>query len=65
MFRVRLISETLRNTYYLIRDGFRYVRHDDGKTFDIDFIDYDGSDNTYRVVNQFEVGYGCDTASPT
>lgn len=50
--------ETLRNTYYLIRDGFRYVRHDDGKTFDIDFIDYDGSDNTYRVVNQFEVGYG-------
>lgn len=50
--------ETLRNTYYLVRDGFRYVRHSDNKAFDIDFLDFCGTDNIFRAVNQFEVGYG-------
>ena len=27
--------ELLRNTYYLVRDGFRYTRNQDGATFDI------------------------------
>ena len=28
--------EQLRNTYYLVRDGYRYTRHSDGKNFDIE-----------------------------
>jgi len=52
--------ELLRNTYYLIRDGFRYTRNQDGKIFDIEFIDFEqqNKNNVYRCVNQFEVGYG-------
>ncbi|MGI6242779.1 MAG: type I restriction endonuclease subunit R [Prevotella sp.] len=51
--------EQLRNTYKLVRDGYRYVRHDDGKAFDIAYIDFETAEhNTFRVVNQFEVGYG-------
>ena len=52
--------ELLRNTYYLVRDGFRYTRNQDGATFDIEFIDFEeqNTNNRYRCVNQFEVGYG-------
>ena len=52
--------ELLRNTYYLVRDGFRYTRNQDGATFDIEFIDFEAhnTNNMYRCVNQFEVGYG-------
>lgn len=52
--------ELLRNTYYLIRDGYRYTRHSDGKIFDIEYIDFEPENkyNIYRCVNQFEVGYG-------
>lgn len=52
--------ELLRNTYYLIRDGFRYTRSEDGKIFDIEFVDFEqkNKNNIYRCVNQFEVGYG-------
>ena len=52
--------ELLRNTYYLMRDGFRYTRSQDGKIFDIDFVDFEqqNTNNVYRCVNQFEVGYG-------
>lgn len=51
--------DVLRQTYYLARDGYRYTRHGDGVTFDIEYIDFDTpSNNTYRCVNQFEVGYG-------
>lgn len=52
--------ELLRNTYYLVRDGFRYTRNQDGKIFDIEFIDFQqqNKNNVYRCVNQFEVGYG-------
>ena len=52
--------ELLRNTYYLVRDGFRYTRSLDGATFDIEFVDFEpqNSNNIYRCVNQFEVGYG-------
>jgi len=52
--------ELLRNTYYLVRDGFRYTRNQDGETFDIEFVDFEkqNSNNIYRCVNQFEVGYG-------
>ena len=52
--------ELLRNTYYLIRDRFRYTRNQDGKIFDIEFIDFEklNKNNIYRCVNQFEVGYG-------
>lgn len=52
--------ELLRNTYYLVRDGFRYTRNQDGATFDIEFIDFEpqNKNNIYRCVNQFEVGYG-------
>lgn len=52
--------ELLRNTYYLVRDGFRYTRNQDGKIFDIEFIDFEqqNKNNVYRCVNQFEVGYG-------
>lgn len=52
--------EQLRNTYYLVRDGYRYTRHADGKIFDIEYIDFekDSEFNIYRCINQFEVGYG-------
>ena len=52
--------ELLRNTYYLVRDGFRYTRNQDGVIFDIEFIDFEthNSNNIYRCVNQFEVGHG-------
>lgn len=52
--------EQLRNTYYLVRDGYRYTRHADGKIFDIEYLDFekDSKLNIYRCVNQFEVGYG-------
>lgn len=52
--------ELLRNTYYLVRDGFRYTRNLDGATFDIEFVDFEAQNknNIYRCVNQFEVGYG-------
>ena len=52
--------ELLRNTYYLVRDGFRYTRNQDGEIFDIEFVDFEAqnSNNIYRCVNQFEVGYG-------
>jgi type I restriction enzyme R subunit len=63
--RLRYVSgqthfELLRNTYYLVRDGFRYTRNQDGKTFDIEFVDFEAqnSNNIYCCVNQFEVGYG-------
>jgi type I restriction enzyme R subunit len=63
--RLRYVSgqtqfELLRNTYYLVRDGFRYTRNSDGKTFDIEFVDFEAQNenNIYRCVNQFEVGYG-------
>lgn len=52
--------ELLRNTYYLMRDGFRYTRNQDGEIFDIEFVDFEAQNknNIYRCVNQFEVGYG-------
>lgn len=51
--------ERLRNTLLLVRDGFRYVRNGDGKKFDIKLIDFDTPElNTFRAVNQLEVGYG-------
>lgn len=51
--------ERLRNTFLLVRDGFRYTRNGDGKTFDIKLVDFDEPEkNTYRAVNQLEVGYG-------
>lgn len=52
--------ELLRNTYYLVRDGFRYTRNQDGAIFDIEFVDFEtqNTNNMYRCVNQFEVGYG-------
>ncbi len=52
--------ELLRNTYHLIRDGYRYTRNGDGKIFDIEYLDFepDNSNNIYSCVNQFEVGYG-------
>ncbi len=52
--------ELLRNTFYLVRDGFRYTRNHDGEIFDIDFVDFEpqNKNNIYRCVNQFEVGYG-------
>lgn len=63
--RLRYVSgqthfELLRNTYYLVRDGFRYTRNQDGKTFDIEFVDFEpqNKNNLYRCINQFEVGYG-------
>lgn len=63
--RLRYVSgqthfELLRNTYYLMRDGFRYTRNQDGKSFDIEFVDFEKQNinNIYRCVNQFEVGYG-------
>ncbi|CAH6820702.1 Type I restriction-modification system, restriction subunit R [Vibrio chagasii] len=60
--------ELLRNTYYLIRDGYRYTRTSDGKSFDIEYLDFEpnNSNNIYSCVNQFEVGYGlkADTRIP-
>lgn len=52
--------ELLRNTYYLMRDGFRYTRNQDGEIFDIEFVDFEqkNKNNMYRCINQFEVGYG-------
>ena len=51
--------EQLRNTFYLIRDGYRYIRHSDGKPFDIEYVDFEQPDtNIFHCVNQFEVGYG-------
>ena len=51
--------ERLRNTFRLVRDGYRYTRHSDGEHFDIHFIDFDYADrNVFRAVNQFEVAYG-------
>jgi type I restriction enzyme R subunit len=63
--RLRYVSgqthfELLRNTFYLVRDGFRYTRNHDGEIFDIDFVDFEpqSKNNIYRCTNQFEVGYG-------
>lgn len=51
--------EVLRNTFQLVRDGYRYTHNNDGKVFDIDYIDFKDTDkNIFRCVNQFEVGYG-------
>lgn len=51
--------ERLRNTFLLVRDGFRYVRNGDGKKFDIKFIDFNTPEvNTFRAINQLELGYG-------
>lgn len=51
--------ERLRNTFVLVRDGFRYTRNGDGAKFDIKLIDFDTPEaNVFRVVNQLEVGYG-------
>lgn len=54
--------ERLRNTFQLVRDGYRYIRHGDGVNFDIRFIDFESPDykkyNIFRAVNQFEVAYG-------
>jgi len=52
--------ELLRNTFYLVRDGFRYTRNLNGEIFDIEFVDFkpQNKNNIYRCVNQFEVGYG-------
>ena len=54
--------ERLRNTFQLVRDGYRYTRHGDGVNFDIRFIDFESPDckkyNIFRAVNQFEVAYG-------
>lgn len=51
--------ERLRNTFQLVRDGFRYIRNSDGAKFDIKFVDFDSPEkNTFRAVNQLEVGYG-------
>lgn len=54
--------DRLRNTFQLVRDGYRYTRHGDGVNFDIRFIDFENPDckkyNIFRAVNQFEVAYG-------
>lgn len=51
--------ERLRNTFVLVRDGFRYTRNIDGAKFDIKFVDFDIPEkNIFRAVNQLEVGYG-------
>ena len=51
--------ERLRNTFVLVRDGFRYTRNSDGAKFDIKFVDFDIPEkNTFRAVNQLEIGYG-------
>jgi len=49
----------LRSTYHLLIEGYRYTRRSDGQAFDIAYIDFDAvKHNRFRVVNQFEVGYG-------
>lgn len=49
----------LRSTYRLLIEGYRYTRQSDGQAFDIAYIDFDAvKHNRFRVVNQFEVGYG-------
>lgn len=49
----------LRATYRLLIEGYRYTRLSDGQAFDIAYIDFDEvGRNRFRVVNQFEVGYG-------
>lgn len=49
----------LRSTYRLLIEGYRYTRQSDGQAFDITYIDFDAvKHNRFRVVNQFEVGYG-------
>ncbi len=49
----------LRATYRLLTEGYRYTRQSDGQAFDIAYIDFDEvGRNRFRVVNQFEVGYG-------
>lgn len=51
--------ERLRNTFQMVRDGFRYTRNGDGQKFDIKLVDFDvPKNNIFRVVNQLEVGYG-------
>lgn len=51
--------DILRNTFVLVRDGFRYTRNSDGTKFDIKLVDFDKPEkNTFRAVNQLEVGYG-------
>lgn len=51
--------DILRNTFVLVRDGFRYTRNYDGAKFDIKLVDFDNPEkNTFRAVNQLEVGYG-------
>jgi type I restriction enzyme R subunit len=51
--------ERLRNTFQLVRDGFRYTRHGDSAKFDIRLVDFDNpGKNIFRAVNQLEVGYG-------
>lgn len=49
----------LRSTYRLLIEGYRYTRQSDGQAFDIAYIDFDEvGRNRFRVVNQFEMGYG-------
>ncbi len=49
--------DILRNTTKLVRDGFRIYRDD--TPFDVEYINFDSPrKNKFRVVNQFEVGYG-------
>ena len=51
--------DLLRNTYKLIRDGYRYNRHGDGAIFDIEYIDFESpGNNIFRCVNQYEMAYG-------
>lgn len=51
--------ERLRNTFIMVRDGFRYTRNSDGAKFDIKPVDFDKPElNIYRAINQLEVGYG-------
>ena len=51
--------DLLRNTYKLIRDGYRYTRHGDGAIFDIEYIDFESpGNNIFRCVNQYEMAYG-------
>ena len=51
--------DDLRNTYKLIRDGYRYTRNGDGSVFDIEYVDFDlPSNNIFCCVNQYEMAYG-------
>lgn len=50
--------DQLRAIYRLLRNGTSYMRST-GERLDISYLDYeDVGRNIYRVVNQFEVGYG-------